>query len=166
MNALALHLVLATSIGIAATAFMDLSALARRRLFGTPLADYALVGRWLAHMRHGRLRHAAIAHAAPVRGERALGWAAHYLIGIVFAGVLLGIAGADWVRAPTVLPALAVGLGSVAAPFLLMQPGMGAGIAAWRTPNPAAARRRSLVTHALFGVGLYVAALAASVLVR
>ena len=51
-------------------------------------------------------------------------------------------------------PALTVGIGSVAAPFLLMQPAMGAGIAASRTPRPSAARMRSLVTHGVFGVGL------------
>ena len=50
-----------------------------------------------------------------------------------------------------------VGIGSVAAPFLLMQPGMGAGIAASRTPRPAVARVRSLITHAVFGIGLYAA---------
>ena len=36
-----------------------------------------------------------------------------------------------------------------------MQPGMGAGIAASRTPRPAAARVQSLLTHAIFGLGLY-----------
>ena len=52
-------------------------------------------------------------------------------------------------------PALLVGIGTVVAPFLLMQPGMGAGVAASRTPRPAAARVQSLVTHAIFGLGLY-----------
>jgi hypothetical protein len=46
----------------------------------------------------------------------------------------------------------------VAAPFLLMQPALGAGIAAAKTPNPTAARLRSLMTHAVFGLGLYFAA--------
>ena len=59
-------------------------------------------------------------------------------------------------RHPTLAPALIVGIGTVAAPFLLLQPGMGAGIAASRTPDPAAARMRSLVMHAVFGVGLYL----------
>jgi hypothetical protein len=71
--------------------------------------------------------------------------------------MLLAVWGLDWVRHPTLAPALIVGIGSVAAPYLILQPGMGAGIAASRTPNPAAARLRSLVTHAVFGVGLYVA---------
>jgi len=60
-------------------------------------------------------------------------------------------------------PALAVGIGTVAAPFFLMQPGMGAGIAASRTPRPNAARLQSLLTHAVFGLGLYVSAWAAPV---
>jgi hypothetical protein len=34
---------------------------------------------------------------------------------------------------------------------------MGAGIAASRTPSPAAARLRSLVTHGIFALGLYAA---------
>lgn len=61
-------------------------------------------------------------------------------------------------------PALIVGIGSVAAPFLLMQPGMGAGIAASRTARPAAARFHSVVTHAIFGLGLYAAGWVTSLL--
>ena len=94
-----------------------------------------------------------------MRGERAIGSAAHYLIGIAFAGVLLAICGLAWARQPTLAPALALGMATVAAPFLLMQPGMGAGIAASRTPRPNSARLQSLVTHAVFGVGLYAAGL-------
>ena len=35
---------------------------------------------------------------------------------------------------------------------------MGAGIAASRTPRPNAARLQSLVTHAVFGLGLFATA--------
>ena len=145
----------AIAIGIGATAFMDLAALVRRHVFGTPSVDYALVGRWLAYMPRGRFIHCPISTSPSVRGEGAIGWIAHYVIGIVFAGVLLVVVGEGWTRHPTILPALAVGIGSVAAPFLLMQPGMGLGIAARRTAHPGAARLRSLVTHLLFGIGLY-----------
>ena len=41
--------------------------------------------------------------------------------------------------------------------MLILQPGMGAGVAARRTPRPNVARLQSLVTHAVFGAGLYVA---------
>ena len=144
-------------VGVGATAVMDLSASARKRLLGIAAPNYGLVGRWLGHMPRGRFRHASIAAAQPVRGERAIGWAAHYLTGVAFAGILLGAWGMAWIRQPTLGPALIVGIGTVAAPFLLMQPGMGAGIAASRTPRPNAARLQSLVTHAIFGLGLYVA---------
>jgi hypothetical protein len=146
-------------IGIGATAAMDLWGIARKPLLGVAPPNYALVGRWIAHMFHGCFRHDSIAASAPVRGEHIIGWTAHYLIGIAFAALLIGIWGFAWVRHPTMGPALGVGIGTVAAPFLLMQPAMGAGIAASRTPHPASARLQSLMTHAVFGLGLYAAGL-------
>ena len=153
-------LVHAVMVGAGATALLDLWSLARYRLGGAPLPDYGLVGRWFGHMARGRFRHAAIARSAPIAGEAAIGWAAHYAIGIAFAGALLALWGLEWMQRPTLCPALIVGVGSVAAPFLLMQPGMGAGVAARLTPRPWAARGRSLVTHLVFGLGLYLAGLA------
>lgn len=145
--------------GLGATAAMDLWALARRRLLGVPLPNYAHVGRWVGHMRHGRFRHAAIARAAPLRNEAAIGWTVHYLIGVAFAALVPATSGPAWFAHPTPGPALAIGLATVAAPLLLMQPGMGAGLAARRTPHPQAARLHSLINHAVFGVGLYATAL-------
>lgn len=136
--------------GIGATALTDLWSLARRRLLGVALPDFGLVGRWLAHMPRGRLRHASIAAAPSVNGERLIGWMFHYLVGIAFAGLLLGLYGLDWLRQPRLLPALVVGIGTVAAPLLLMQPGMG-------VPFNARRAMHSLLTHAIFGVGLYLA---------
>lgn len=144
-------------IGIGATAVMDLWGLARKPLLGIAPPNYALVGRWIAYMTHGRFRHDSIAASAPVRGEHIIGWTVHYLTGIAFAAMLIGIWGTAWVQQPTIGPALAVGIGAVAAPFFLMQPGMGAGIAASRTPRPASARLQSLITHGVFGLGLYAA---------
>lgn len=152
----------AVLIGAGATVVMDMMALLRKSLAGTPMPDYGLVGRWLAYMPRGRFRHHAIG-AMPARtSERLIGWTAHYLTGIGFAALLLAVFGLAWSRHPTPGPALIVGIGSVAAPFLLMQPGMGLGLAARKTPHPGAARLRSLVTHATFALGLYVAALATS----
>jgi hypothetical protein len=51
---------------------------------------------------------------------------------------------------------------TVAAPFFILQPALGLGIAASRTPSPARARLRSLISHLVFGFGLYLAAEAAS----
>ena len=160
------YLMYSLLIGAGATAVMDLWSIARKRLLGIPLPDYALVGRWIAWLPRGRFRHDPIARTAPVAGERLIGWASHYAIGIAFAALLLAVAGVDWVREPTLGPALLVGIATVAAPFLVMQPGMGAGIAASRTPRPAAARLQSLVTHAVFGLGFYASAWIANQLWR
>lgn len=146
-------------IGIGATLAMDAWGVLRRRIFGVPAPDYALVGRWLGHMPMGRFRHDAIARSPAVRGERALGWCMHYLTGVLFAAVLPMVWGIAWLRHPTPGPALLVGVVTVAAPFLLMQPGMGAGIAASRTARPSMARAHSLLNHLVFGAGLYVSAL-------
>ena len=143
------------AIGAGATALTDLWALVRWRIARISLPDWGLVGRWLTWMTRGRLRHASIKSATPVRGERTIGWIAHYLIGMLFAALLLAIVGPGWRQQPTLAPALFIGVATVAAPFLVMQPAMGAGLAASRTPKPEAARVQSLVTHAVFGVGLY-----------
>ncbi|WP_412024765.1 DUF2938 domain-containing protein [Burkholderia cepacia] len=153
-------------IGAGATLVMDLWALFRRRAFGIPSLDYALVGRWFGHMMRGRFRHVSIVAASPVPGERALGWIAHYAIGIAFAALPVAIAGTAWIGTPTPLPALVAGLASVVAPFFVMQPAFGFGIAASRTPHPGVARRRSIVTHLSYGVGLYLAAFALAALGR
>ena len=156
------YLTYAFLIGAGATLVMDLWTLIRKRLLGIPSLDYALVGRWLVHLTRGQFRHDSIAASPAVPGERLLGWTAHYAIGISFAAVLLAAWGLDWAQDPTIGPAMIVGLGSVAAPFLVMQPGMGAGIAASRTPRPNAARINSLITHGVFGLGLYAAGWALS----
>ena len=144
--------------GVGATMVADAWTLVRKRVFAVPLLNFALVGRWVAHMARGRFRHDSIAAAPPVRGESAIGWVVHYLIGIAFAFLLPATWGLDWLRHPTLGPALIVGVGTVVAPFFVMQPAMGAGIAASRTPRPAAARFHSLILHAVFGLGLYLAA--------
>ena len=149
----------ALAIGVGATAVMDVWAVALKRYWCIPSLNLAMVGRWLGHLPRGTVTHVNIAQAAPVRDEAVLGWTAHYLIGVLFAAVLLALVGEQWVQAPTFAPALLAGLVSVAAPFCILQPGMGAGLAASKTPHPAAARLRSLMAHAAFGIGLYLAAL-------
>jgi hypothetical protein len=147
------------SIGVGATIVMDVWALLLRQV-GVRSLDFALLGRWLGHLRQGQWRHSSIAKAAPVRGERALGWLAHYSIGISFAGLLLAAFGLEWARSPSLLPALSVGAVTVAAPLLVLQPALGLGVASSKTPHPIFNSIKSLVTHIVFGFGLYVAALA------
>ena len=153
-------------MGVAGSALMDAWSLLLRRGFHVATLDYALLGRWIGHFPRGRYIHDRIASAESVGGERLLGWFAHYAIGVTFALLLLAIWGVAWVRSPTILPAMLVGLGTIVGPWFVMQPAMGAGIAGSRTPNPGATRLRNLATHAVYGVGLYVSAVALSTLSR
>ena len=151
-------------IGVGAAAVMDAWALVARRRSNIQGLDYALLGRWIGHFPRRRFFHERIASAEPIRRERPLGWVAHYSIGIAFAFLLLAIWGLGWARSPTIWPALLIGLGTIVAPWFVLQPGMGAGIAASRTPNPRAARLRNLATHTVYGIGLYGSAVALSIL--
>lgn len=155
----------AVLIGAGATAVLDLWNLFLKRFFSVPISSWSLVGRWVGHFPRGRFKHPSIAAAEPVQGELALGWLTHYVTGIVYGGLLVALCGLDWARQPTLLPALAVGIATVAAPFFIMQPGMGAGIAGARMPNPAQARLRSLMNHTVFGLGLYLSAVLTAALV-
>jgi hypothetical protein len=157
MNALFDDAVRVVLIGSGATVVMDLWLMLLKRL-QVPTLDFALLGRWLGHGLRGRWTHAAIAQAAPVAGERALGWLLHYAIGIAFAAVLVALAGAAWMREPRLLPALVVGIGTVVAPLFVLQPAMGAGVASSRTRTPAKNCLRSVANHAVFGAGLYLSA--------
>ena len=158
MSAEGRDLVVAVVVGLGATLFMDLWALLLKHAFGIPSADYCLVGRWLRHMPEGTFTHASIAAASKKRFECAVGWIAHYVVGTMYALVLVALVSASWLARPTLLPAILFGIGSVLVPFLIMQPSFGLGIAAARTPNPTQARLKSLMAHAVFGVGLYVCA--------
>lgn len=147
----------AVVVGIGATAVMDTTAEVLRRTRRTRSLDYALVGRWLGHMRHGQVRHPSIATAAPGAHERALGWSAHYAIGSGFA-VALSVIAARWLDKPRLAPALVMGLTTVAAPWFVMQPAFGLGIAASRAPDPFQARVGSLRAHGAYGLGLWSSA--------
>ncbi|MDK2766100.1 MAG: DUF2938 domain-containing protein [Sphingomonas sp.] len=146
------------AVGIGATLVMDAWAILLRRVYGIASLDYALVGRWLGHMTRRTFVHERIVAASPVAGESLLGWIAHYAIGIAFAGILLLVAGPEWARRPTPWLALAVGIVSIVAPFFIMQPSFGMGIAASNLPDPNVARLRALVTHTVFGAGLFLSA--------
>jgi hypothetical protein len=156
----------AIAIGVGATLVMDLWNLFLKRTFSIPSLSYCLLGRWLRHMPEGTFRHASIIAAPPRPFECMVGWVSHYTIGVVFALVFVVLTSGDCLARPTLLPALLYGIGTVVFPFFIMQPSFGLGIAASRTPKPTQARLKSLMTHTVFGVGLYVCALAVSNVLR
>ncbi len=144
-------------IGIGATIVMDVWVTFLKRM-GVQTLDFAFIGRWVGHLVRGKFIHASIKKAQPIPGELMLGWFTHYAIGIAFAGLLVCVYGIDWTLAPSLLPAVLVGMSTVAAPLFVMQPAMGSGFAASKTPTPLKNCFRSVVNHTVFGLGLYLSA--------
>jgi hypothetical protein len=144
-------------IGVGATVVLDVWLSLLKRM-GVPTLNFSLIGRWVGHSLRGRFRQPSIAKAPPVAGELVLGWFTHYAVGVVFAGLLVCLQGTAWTQDPSILPAIAVGLFTVLVPLFVMQPAMGAGFAASKTPSPVKSCIRSAVNHTVFGAGLYVSA--------
>ncbi|MEM6160445.1 DUF2938 domain-containing protein [Erwinia sp. P6884] len=141
--------------GAAATLCMDGWALLLRRFCGIASLDYALPGRWILWMFKGKVIHRTIISTPPLTGEKLTGWIFHYVTGMAFAVIPLMLAGTEWINAPDFRIAAATGLLTLVAPFFIMQPALGFGVAASRTVNPQKARLMSLLTHFVFGCGLY-----------
>jgi hypothetical protein len=76
-------------VGVGATLFMDLLALFLKRTFRIPTPNYCLVGRWVSHMVDGTFKHASIAAATQKHSECTVGWIAHYVVGVVYALLLV-----------------------------------------------------------------------------
>lgn len=148
-------------IGVMATAVLDLWSLLLNRTAGIPMANWGMVGRWFAHMFRGTFRHDSIAAAEPVPNEVAIGWLAHYLIGILFAAALLAL-WPGWIANPTIWPPMIVGWVTILAGWLLLSPGLGGGIAHARRPDAARARVLNLIGHTVFGLALWAGGLIVS----
>ena len=145
-------------IGIIATLVTDIWQ-RLQAMVGLPPARWGLIGRWVAGFPRGVFVHQSIATAASVRGETAIGWAFHYAIGIAWAALYVLIVRFGLGSDPTLVSALAVSLALLVAPWFAMQPALGMGFMASRTPKPAAARAMSVLAHTIFGIGLYLGAI-------
>jgi hypothetical protein len=154
---LALH---SLTMGVAATALLDLWAILLNRLFGFGLPNWAMVGRWVAGLAAGKFMHDDIGKAPPVANELAIGWIFHYAVGIAFALVTVQIGGMDWMQRPTLMLPLIVGIVTVGCGWFILQPGLGNGIAASKKPDANRIRLLNIAGHIVFGFGLWFAALA------
>jgi hypothetical protein len=145
----------AVLVGLGATLLIDVWAVFLRRVFDIRSLDYCLLGRWLLHMPGGTFVHRSIGAASSKPYECVVGWVAHYLIGTSLALVFVILVSRRWLERPTLWPALAFGVVTTLIPYLVLQPSFGLGVAASKTPKPTQARIKSLMTHTVFGVGLY-----------
>ncbi|WP_420548557.1 DUF2938 domain-containing protein [Curvivirga sp.] len=142
----------AALIGIIATIIMDIWALFLKAAFNIVGLNYGMVGRWIGHIFNGKLTHQGIGKSSKIAGESIIGWVSHYVIGILFAAMLVLI----WGSSPTFIQSLIIGISTIVFPFFLMQPCFGMGIAGSNLPKPNNARLKSLITHFIFGLGLYL----------
>ncbi len=145
-------------IGIGATLIVDFWGFIQS-LFKIKSLDYRYVGRWIANFSKGKFYHKNIMKTLPVRSELLIGWTAHYLIGITFSFLLILVYGKEWLEKPLYYPAVFIGIITVIAPFIIMQPALGFGIASSKLPEPNLRRFKSLLTHLIFGIGLYLSAI-------
>ena len=145
--------------GVGATVVMDLWSLFQKYIIKIAPLNYALAGRWILWIPKGKFRHNTIISTAPVQGERVTGWLFHYLTGVLFAFIPLILDGSTWFHDPSFKTALLTGLLTLFAPFIVLQPALGFGFAASRTPRPWRARLLSLLTHIAYGCGLSITTL-------
>ncbi|MBY6193736.1 DUF2938 domain-containing protein [Marinobacter hydrocarbonoclasticus] len=146
-----------TAVGVGATVILDLWIALFAKL-GMPGPDWAMVGRWVGHMPKGRFVNDDIKRVEPIKGELALGWLVHYGTGIAYGLILVAIQGRGWLEEPTIMPALILLWVSLIAPYFLMMPGLGEGIAASKTKRPNFERMQSVVGHSIFAIGMFLSA--------
>ena len=144
------------AVGMLATLIFD-GWLALQHAMGLRTLNFALLGRWIGHFRTGQFRHVQISQAQPVTQEWWLGILGHYGIGIFITELLIMTQGQPWLNAPTLPAAIGIGSLTVAFPWLIMQPGMGGGIAFSNTAQPLYNCMKSLFNHAMFGLCMYLA---------
>lgn len=166
MNIEATHLLGGAVVGLGATLVQDLWNLFLKWAFGIRSLDFCLLGRWLCYLPAGVFRHASIAAAPRKAYECTIGAIMHYCIGALFALGLVLLTSGEWLLRPTLLPALIAAVVTLVFPLFVLQPALGLGVASSRTPNPAGARLKSLMSHVAFGVGMYLWALPVSVLLE
>lgn len=148
----------AALVGIGGTIILDLYAFILQRMFGVPGTNWKMVGRWVGHMPKGEFVQPAIGQAKPVPGEHALGWTFHYAIGIIYGLLIVAIWGAGWLQQPRIIEPLILALVLLVLPFFVMMPGMGMGAAGSRTSRPNVTRLKSVISHSVFGCGMYLTA--------
>jgi hypothetical protein len=142
--------------GIFATIVLDIWQRLLQAVAGIPATNWSMVGRWFAHMPYGRFMHEAIGDAEPVRNEAVIGWTMHYLIGVIYGLVYLGLIVIFLSGTPSLLNGFLFGLASVVVPWFVMQPELGLGIMGSKAPNPNVPRFTALGAHCLYGTALFV----------
>lgn len=143
------------AIGIGATLILDIWNFLLD-LIGIKSLDYRFVGRWIGYFLKGKFLHNNIKKTEAIQNELLIGWAVHYLTGISFSFLLVIVFGNGWLVKPLFVPAIITGLATVVFPLFIMQPALGFGIASSNLPDPIVKVLKSIVTHLVYGSGLFL----------
>lgn len=146
----------ALAIGVLSTLSMDvLTGISTWLKLVAPLPPN-LVGRWFASVARAQLIHADISRSSPVNHELFLALPVHYAIGTVLAAMFVWVTSAlGWPRGLGM--SLAFGLCTSVLPWVLMFPAMGYGFFGANGPDGTRLFVSSLISHAFFGLGLWMA---------
>jgi DUF2938 family protein len=144
-------------MGMIATLATDVWQRLLQATAGLPPANWGLIGRWVAWFPRGVFIHRPISATPTVPGELAIGWAFHYVVGIVYAGLYLAIMALGFGSEPSLVSALIFAIVLLVAPWFVMQPALGLGFMASHAPNPVVTRAINVSTHGAFGTGLWLA---------
>jgi hypothetical protein len=146
-------------MGVGGTILMDIWAYILHFVFKQPAPNWGPPGRWFWHLPKGKVFHDSIANATPYKNEVALGWFMHYAIGVLYGIILALVVTPLWFAEPHFIQPWIVGIVTVGAGWFLLQPGLGLGWAASKTPNPTKVRVLNLVAHTIFALGMFLSAL-------
>jgi len=148
-------------VALVANIITDVYELGLERLLGKT-RDWHLVGRWFVNVFKGSFVLDPTDETRVVPGELALGWVFHYIVAIAYvAAYLMGVR-LILDEAPSFGTAIGFGIITVAAPWFVLIPGLGAGVFATNAERPNFVRLTSLTVHAVFGVGIYLGVIVAS----
>lgn len=143
-------------VGVIATATLDIWQQIYRMLTGMPITNWAMIGRWAAYIPNGQFVQQNIGETPAVPNEKALGWIVHYAVGIGYAVVYLFLMWFIFQSPPDFISAMIFGAISVSVTWFMMEPILGAGMMASKTPKPPAVMTQDFTSHLSFGFGLFL----------
>ena len=146
-------------IGVVATLTMDILTVAAIKLRLIAPLPPQLIGRWFASAARGQVLHSDIGRAPAINHELAVAVPAHYAIGVTLARLYLFASSVFGLNPRSLMTALAFALCTNLLPWLLMFPAMGYGWFGVRGPAETRLFLSSLVTHCLYGLGLWLGVL-------
>ncbi|OOZ41139.1 hypothetical protein BOW53_05275 [Solemya pervernicosa gill symbiont] len=151
-----IHVIIAITIGLLATALLDVFSILMAKYFGTPKTEWRFIGRWFLLMRKGQFTHGHISKSEQVQGELAFGWFMHYLIGVSWSLIYFFLTYVVRDASPTLLSASLFGVVTLVVPYLILQPALGHGFFAQKHPRPVAMPILSFLSHLTFGQAMYL----------